>query len=98
MPSGLYTSQMSRATLPCWGRQGKMTKLSRSGQRYWSDSLMRTKPSMEEPSIMIWLSTAFSIWEAVMATFFSWPKMSVNCIRMNFTSSSFTIRMISSLL
>ena len=59
---------------------------------------MRTKPSMELPSIMIWLFTAFSICEAVMATFFSWPKMSVNCIRMNSTSSSFTMRMMSSLL
>ena len=27
---------------------------------------MRTKPSMEEPSNINWLLTAFSIWEAVM--------------------------------
>lgn len=74
----MYTSQIRRATLPCWGRQGKTTKESRSGYRYWSDSSIRTKPSMEEPSNMIWLLTAFSIWEAVMATFLSWPKMSVN--------------------
>ena len=46
---------------------------------------------------MIWLLTAFSIWEAVMATFLSWPKISVNCMRMNSMSSSFTIRMMSSL-
>ena len=47
---------------------------------------------------MHWLLTAFSIWEAVMATFFSMPKMSVNWRRMNSISSSFTIRMMSSLL
>ena len=46
---------------------------------------------------MIWLLTAFSIWEAVMATFFSWPKMSVNWRRMNSMSSSLTMRMMSSL-
>ncbi len=96
VPSGLYTSQISRATLPCWGRQGSIAKVSGSGCRYWSDSLMRTKPSMELPSIMISLFTAFSTWLAVMATFFSWPKMSVNCMRMNSTSPSLTRRMISS--
>ena len=53
VPSGLWTSQISRATLPYWGRQGRMAKVSRSGQRYWSDSSMRTNPSMELPSIMI---------------------------------------------
>ena len=47
---------------------------------------------------MIWLFTAFSICDAVIATFFSWPKMSVNCILMNSTSPSRTRRMISSLL
>ena len=31
VPSVLYTSQMSRATLPWLGRQGKMRKLLRSG-------------------------------------------------------------------
>ena len=46
---------------------------------------------------MISLFTARSTWEAVMATFFSWPKISVNCIRINFTSSSRTMRMMSSL-
>ena len=33
-PSGSWTSQMSRATLPWLGRQGKMAKESRSGYRY----------------------------------------------------------------
>ena len=59
---------------------------------------MRTKPSMEEPSNIHWLLTAFSIWDAVMATFLSMPKMSVNCKRTNSISSSRTIRMMSSLL
>ena len=53
VPSGLWTSQISRATLPYWGRQGRMAKVSRSGQRYWSDSSTRTNPAMELPSIMI---------------------------------------------
>ena len=83
--------------MPCWGRQGSTVKESRSGYRYMSDSWMRTKPSMELPSIITWLFTAFSIWEAVMATFFSWPKISVNCIRMNLMSSSDTLRIMSSL-
>ena len=98
VPSGLYTSQIRRATLPCCGRQGRIVKVSRSGRRYWSLSLMRTKPSIELPSIIISLFTAFSIWLAVMATFFNWPKISVNCMRINSTSPSSTMRMMSSLL
>ena len=47
---------------------------------------------------MIWLFTAFSIWEAVMATFLSCPKMSVNWRRINSMSSSRTMRIISSFL
>ena len=97
VPSVLYTSQNMRATLPPATFSGTMRKLSRSGYRHWSDSWMRVKPSMEEPSNMTWLFTAFSTWEAVMATFFIWPKMSVNCIRMNSISSSRTRRMMSSL-
>ena len=55
------------------------------------------EPSMELPSMEIWLLTAFWIWEAVMATFLAWPKISVNCMRMKSTPSSSTMRMISSL-
>ena len=51
---------------------------------------------MELPSIIIWLLTAFSICEAVIATFFKVPKTSVNCIRINWMSSSLTWRMMSS--
>ena len=47
--------------MPWEGRQGKIVKLFKSGYRHWSDSLMRVNPSMEEPSNMIWLFTAFSI-------------------------------------
>ena len=46
---------------------------------------------------MIWLFTAFSTWEAVIATFFICPKISVNCIRMNSISFSRTARIMSSL-
>ena len=59
---------------------------------------MRVKPSMELPSIITCPFTAFSIWLTVIATFFSWPKMSVNCMRMNSTSPSRAMRMMSSLL
>ena len=97
VPSVSYTSQMSRATRPWAGRQGKMAKLLRSGNRYWSDSFTRVNPSMEEPSNMIWLFNALPVCEAVMATFFSCPKMSTNCMRMNSISSSSTIRRMSSL-
>ena len=96
VPSGFITLQIRRATFPRCGRHGKIVKLSRSGYRHWSDSSMRTKPSMEDPSSMISLLTAFSICEAVIATFLSVPKTSVNCIRMNCTSSSRTMRIISS--
>ena len=36
------------------------------------------KPSMEEPSNMHSLSSAFSSWLTVIATFFRFPKISVN--------------------
>ena len=57
---------------------------------------MRVKPSMELPSIMIWLFRAFSSCPLLMETFFSWPKMSVNCMRMNSTFCSLTMRTMSS--
>ena len=86
---------MIRATLPCCGLHGKIIKVSRSGCRYISDSSILTKPSIDEPSNMHLLSSAFSSWLAVIATFFNVPKISVNCKRINSISSSSTMRIIS---
>ena len=52
---------------------------------------------MELPSNMTSPSSARSICDTVIATFFSCPKRSVNCIRINWTSSSRIRRRISSL-
>ena len=50
-----------------------------------SDSSMRVKPSIEEPSNMIWPSSAFSNWLRGISTFLMIPRMSVNCSRMKRT-------------
>ena len=83
--------------MPCCVCHGSRQKVSRSGCKYMSDSSMRTKPSMDEPSNMHSLSSAFRAWLLVMATFLSVPKISVNCKRINLTSFSSRIRRMSSL-
>ncbi len=95
-PSAVYTSQMSLAVFPISEFHGSMTNESVSGDRYMSDSSILTNPSMDEPSNIHLLSRAFSSCFAVIATFFSMPKMSVNWSLMNSTFSSLTIFMISS--
>ena len=50
-----------------------------------SDSSIRTKPSIDEPSNMIWPSSAEANWRFGISTFLMTPRMSVNCRRMNFT-------------
>jgi hypothetical protein len=52
-----------------------------------SDSSIRTKPSIDEPSNMICPSSAFSNWLRGTSTFFTTPRMSVNWSRRNRTSS-----------
>src|SRR6266545_234063 len=81
-------SQMIRATLsPVGPGQGNIRKVARSGRRYMSDSSIRTKPSIDEPSNMILPASASSNWRSGISTFLIVPRMSVNCRRMNFTFS-----------
>ena len=60
----------------------------RSGTSSMSDSSMRVKPSIEEPSNMISPSSAFSNWLVGTSTFLLWPWMSVNWSRRNLASLS----------
>ena len=70
-----------------------MAKESRSGTRFMSDSSIRVKPSIEEPSNWISPSSAFANWELGSSTFLITPKMSVNWSRMKRTfSASHTFR------
>src|SRR6266540_4554688 len=81
-------SQIIRATFsPAVPGQGNTRKVARSGRRYMSDSSMRTKPSIEEPSNMILPSSASSNCRSGISTFLIVPRMSVNCRRMNLTFS-----------
>ena len=81
-------SQIIRATFsPVVPGHGKTRNVERSGRRYMSDSSMRTKPSIDEPSNMILPSSASSNWRSGISTFLIVPRMSVNCSRRNFTFS-----------
>src|SRR5437867_1605926 len=81
-------SQIIRATRsPDVPVHGKMRNVARSGRRYMSDSSMRTKPSIDDPSNMILPSSASSNWRSGISTFLIVPRMSVNCRRMNLTFS-----------
>jgi hypothetical protein len=86
-PFGVKTSQMTRAdpvcsfslpSVPMPGSHGIALKVSRSGTRNMSDSAMRAKPSMLEPSNHLPRSTASSSWCIGTWTDFTWPTMSVN--------------------
>src|ERR1035437_9727723 len=87
LPSGVMTSQTTRATFPFECDHGKMRNVSRSGTRPMSDSSMRVKPSIEDPSNWISPSSAFSNCERGTSTFLMIPRMSVNCRRRNRTPS-----------
>src|SRR4026208_2479899 len=50
-----------------------------------SDSSIRTKPSIEEPSNMMSPSSAFENCDCGISTFLLMPRMSVNCRRRNRT-------------
>src|SRR5881628_690338 len=81
-------SQIIRATLsPVVPAHGNTRKVARSGRRYMSDSSMRTKPSIDDPSNMILPSSASSNWPSGISTFLMVPRMSVNWRRMNLTFS-----------
>ena len=86
-PSGVMTSQTSRATFPFGCDHGKMRNVSRSGTRPMSDSSIRVNPSIEDPSNWISPSSAFSNCERGTSTFLMIPRMSVNCRRRKRTFS-----------
>ena len=68
-----------RQTVNATPETGRMTwNVERSGLRYISDSSMRTKPSIEEPSNMILPSSASPNWRSGTSTFLMTPRMSVN--------------------
>ncbi len=50
-PFGVCTQQMTRAVVNSPRSQGMIAKVERSTSRYMSDSAMRGKPAIEEPSI-----------------------------------------------
>ena len=79
---------MNRATRPFSGRQGRIAYEFGSGLRSMSDSSIRQKPSIEDPSNQIPSVRAFSAWAAGMATFFGSPWISENWSLMNFTRSA----------
>src|SRR6266478_5028737 len=65
-----------------------MRKVSRSGLNTMSDSSIRTKPSIAEPSKRMSPPSAFSNWLSGTSTFLLTPRMSVNCRRRNATPCS----------
>ncbi len=79
VPSGLYTSQIKRATFPLSEVHGKITQVSKSGYNFISDSSIRTNPSIDEPSNIISLSSTFSNWLIGTSTFLIVPRISENC-------------------
>src|SRR5690606_29808730 len=86
-------SQIRRATVPRPGPSiaaGRTRNVSKSGLRSMSDSSMRAKPMIEEPSNMISPSRAFSNWERGTSTFLICPRMSENWSLRKLTSSSFS--------
>ena len=78
------------------GRQGRMAKVLGSGMATMSDSSMRVKPSMDEPSKPMPSSSAPSSSSSVIAKLLRNPSTSVNQSRMNLMSLSLTVRRTSS--
>ena len=83
-------SQNIRATAFSCGRHGSTANVPGSGIAIMSDSSIRLKPVMEEPSKPIPSSSAPSSSALPTAKLFSWPRMSVNHRRMNWMSCSST--------
>src|SRR5579883_2495045 len=92
-PSGVYTLQMTRAVVFSPRSQGMMQNVDRSGMRYMSDSAMRAKPSIEDPSNHLpWLMQSLSC-AAGMVTLLTTPSTSVNW---RLTNRTFSLRTSSS--
>ena len=89
---------MNLATPPIeLSSNGKTKNVSKSGRRYISASLIRTKPSIDEPSNIILLFNASSILLAGISTALISPNISVNCILIYEMLFSLIIVLISSL-
>src|SRR5581483_4538595 len=58
---------------------GTMRKVSGTGARYMSDSAIRAKPSIDEPSNQVPYSNESASWWTGIVTLFTMPLMSVNC-------------------
>jgi hypothetical protein len=71
-------------------RQGRIRNVSGSGIAIMSDSSIRLKPVMDEPSKPIPSSSAPASSSRPIANDLSWPKMSVNQSRTNSTLCSST--------
>src|SRR3954452_20976593 len=87
-----------RATPPpsCSGRHGSRRKVLGSGIAIMSDSSIALKPVMEEPSKPLPASKAPSRSCELIENDFSWPRMSVNHMRMKRTPVSRTLARTSS--
>ena len=84
-------SQNMRASLPsCFGLHGRRQKVFGSGRATMSLSSIRAKPSIEEPSNPIPVSSASASSERVMESPFRRPRTSVNHSLMNRTLCSLT--------
>src|SRR5688500_12490976 len=70
---------MARAVLSSACSHGITAQVERSGTRNMSDSAMRAKPSIEEPSNHLPLRQASSNWWMGIATDLTMPMRSVNC-------------------
>ena len=77
-PSGIAISQNIRAAPGASVRHGRIEKVAGSGFANISDSVMRAKPSMAEPSKPIPSAKAFSNSAGAIATDFRKPRTSVN--------------------
>src|SRR2546422_1104362 len=81
-------SHSSRATRPPGSSEGRTRKVSRSGLSTMSDSSIRTKPSIAEPSKRMSPERPLSNWLSGTSKFLLTPRMSVNCSRRNATPCS----------
>ena len=68
---------------------GISANVSMSGMRYWSDSAIRVKPSIELPSNHVPWVTELSIWWMGIVTPLTMPRMSVNWSWMKRTPFAF---------
>ena len=92
VPSRLWMSQNTRASGTFGSPHGSTSNVSGSGIARTSDSWIREKPSIDEPSNVIPSSSAFSSSAGLMAKLFRLPRMSVNQRRIRRTPRSSTLR------